>query len=89
MLKKKISFYLIGKVDRANYKVGGIAESVQKDLINLLIENVKKKLFIPVRNQPNVKFGNCQIEICHNIDNQSVSSSQVSLNLNRGEETVS
>jgi hypothetical protein len=63
LLKRKISLYLVAKIERGVYKVAGLSEGVQRDLINLLIEKVKKKLFLPVRNHPSVKFANCQIEI--------------------------
>jgi hypothetical protein len=60
-LKKKICFYIVGKIDKGTYKVAALAESIQKDLINLLIEKVKKKLFLPMRNNGSVKMGACQI----------------------------
>ena len=63
MLKKKINFYLIGRPEKGAYKVAGLAEGVQRDLIGLLIEKTKKKLFLSVRNHPSVKFGNCQLQI--------------------------
>jgi hypothetical protein len=87
LLKRKLSFYLIGKVEKGSYKVAGLAEGVQKDLINLLIEKTKKKLFLPVRNHPSVKFGNCQIEISQVPDLNELASSRASQN--RGEETAS
>ncbi len=36
-LNKDLCFYLIFKKGKASYQVGGVVESVQKDLINLLI----------------------------------------------------
>lgn len=61
ILKKPLSIYIVGKTDKAKYKVVGLAENIQKDLINLLIEKIKKRLFLVVRNNPNVKMGKCQI----------------------------
>jgi hypothetical protein len=43
--------------------IGGLVESIQKDLINLLIEKTKKRLFLTIRGHPDVKLGKCQIEI--------------------------
>lgn len=63
MLRKKASFYLIGRPEKGVYKVAGIAEGIQKDLVSLLVEKTKKKLFLSVRNHPSAKFGNCQIQI--------------------------
>lgn len=63
MLRKRLNFYLIGRPEKGIYKVAGMAESVQRDLVGLLVEKTKKKLFLPVRNHPSVKFGNCQLQI--------------------------
>lgn len=82
MLRKKINFYLIGRPEKGVYKLAGLSEGVQKDLANLFIEKVKKKLFLSVRNHPNVKFGNCQIQIGAPDVSPSMSGSRAS---NRGE----
>ena len=63
LLRKPVSLYLVGKMDRGKYKVAGMVENIQKDLINLLIEKVKKKLFLMVRPHPSIKMGKCQIEL--------------------------
>lgn len=78
MLRKKINFYLVGRPEKGTYKIAGLAESIQKDLVNLLVEKIKKKLFISVRKHPSVKFGNCQIQIGAPDPNPSISSSRVS-----------
>ena len=36
-------------------------EAVEKDLISMLIEKVKKRLFFNVRAHPNIKMGKCQV----------------------------
>jgi hypothetical protein len=87
LLKRKIWLYLVAKTEKGVYKVAGLSEGVQKDLINLLIEKVKKKLFLPVKNHPSMKFANCQIEISQPPDHNELISSRASLN--RGEETAS
>lgn len=38
-------------------------ENIQKDLISLLIEKTKKRLFLTIRAHPDVKLGKCQIEV--------------------------
>lgn len=81
MLRKKINFYLVGRPEKGNYKLAGLAEGIQKDLVSLLIEKSKKKLFLSVRNHPSVKFGNCQIQIGTPESNPSISGSRIS---NRG-----
>jgi hypothetical protein len=86
LLKRKICLYLAAKTERGVYKVAGLSEAVQRDLVNLLIEKVKKKLFLPVRNHPSMKFANCQIEISQIPDPSQLKSSHAS---NRGEETAS
>jgi len=48
-------------MDKGKYKVAGLVENIQKDLINLLIEKVKKKLFLLIRPHPSIKMGKCQI----------------------------
>lgn len=86
MLRKRINFYLIGRPEKGQYKVAGLAESVQKDLISLLVEKLKKKLFLSVRNHPSVKFGSCQLQIGSPDPTPSMAGSRAS---NRGEETAS
>ena len=61
-LKKNVNIYLLGKFDN-QVKICGAATAIQKDLILLLIEKTKKRLFLPVRSYPEVKMGRCQIEI--------------------------
>lgn len=62
-LSKNLSLFLISRVGKGKYCVEGLVESVQKDLISLLIEKIKKRLFYTVRPHPNSKFGKCQIEL--------------------------
>ena len=50
------------------------------------MEKTKKKLFLPVRNHPSAKFGNCQIQIGSPDPAPSMAGSRAS---NRGEETAS
>jgi hypothetical protein len=59
---------------------------VQRDLIGLLVEKTKKKLFLPVRNHPSVKFGNCQLQIGSPEPDPSLAGSRTS---GKGEETAS
>jgi hypothetical protein len=37
MLRRKIHFYIVGKSSKTVYKTAGIAESVNRDLISLLL----------------------------------------------------
>jgi hypothetical protein len=60
MLRKSLSLYVVGKVD-GKFRVGGVVENIQKDLVNLLVEKLKKRLFLGVRNHPTIKMGRCQI----------------------------
>lgn len=60
-LARDISMHLVFKNGKASYFVGGIVESIQKDLVNLLIEKTKKRLFFNVRPQSDVKLGKTQI----------------------------
>ena len=94
LLRKPISLYLVGKLELGKYKVGGLVENIQKDLINLLIEKVKKKLFLMVRPHPSVKMGKCQIELSSKVQEEESSQlgqSQLSQGSGRrrGEETAS
>eukprot|EP00919_Chromeraceae_sp_WS-2016_P079754 GHVR01188704.1.p1 GENE.GHVR01188704.1~~GHVR01188704.1.p1 ORF type:complete len:101 (+),score=3.33 GHVR01188704.1:158-460(+) len=77
ILKKKIYLYLIGKVDRATYKTAGVCEAIQKDLISMIIEKIKKRLFLSVRTNPNIKMGKCQIEIADKEDSKVLEGSRV------------
>ena len=86
MLRKPISFYLVGKVDRGAYRVAGVAEEVQRDLSSLLVEKTKKKLFLGVRNTSGSKFGSCQFEI---IGAPAESEELGQSRAERGEETAS
>jgi hypothetical protein len=86
MLRKKMNFYLIGRPEKGLYKVAGVAEAIQKDLVSLLVEKTKKKLFISVRNHPSVKFGNCQLQMGTPDPSPSLAASRASM---RGEETAS
>jgi hypothetical protein len=61
MLRSRVNIYLIGKTGKGQYKVAGVAENVQRDLVALLVEKTKKKLFLSIRNNANSKFGNCQL----------------------------
>lgn len=36
-MRKPISLYVVGKMEKTKYKVAGLVENIQKDLINLLI----------------------------------------------------
>lgn len=51
-LSKDLCFYLVFKKSKAFYIIGGLVESVQKDLVNLLIEKTKKRLFFTVQPHP-------------------------------------
>jgi hypothetical protein len=54
----------------------------------LLVDKIKKKLFLPVRNHPSIKFGSCQIQIGSPDPTPSIMGSRAS-NRDRGEETAS
>lgn len=88
LLKRKVNFYLVAKTHKGGYKVAGLSESVQKDLVALLIDKTKKKLFLAVGNHPNAKFGSCQLQIT---SPQPLASSMASSRAShaRGEETAS
>ena len=60
-LSKHISFFVIGKTGKGKYEVAGLVQSIQKDLINMLVEKLKKRLFFSARPHPNMKMGQCQI----------------------------
>lgn len=60
-LSKDLCFYLIFKKSKESYVVGGLVESIQKDLVSLLIEKTKKRLYYTVRPHPDIKIGKCQI----------------------------
>lgn len=62
-LSKDFCLYLVFKKTKATYMIGGVVESIQKDLINLLIEKTKKRLFFTARPHPDIKMGKCQVEI--------------------------
>lgn len=61
LLKRRVNIYLVGKTAKGSFQLAGLIENVQKDLVGLLIEKTKKKLFLSVRNHPNSKFGTCQL----------------------------
>ena len=65
----------------------GLVESIQKDLISMLIEKIKKRLFFHVRVHSNVKMGKCQIEIADKSESKVISESRVESR--HGEETAS
>ena len=60
-LSKHLSIFVIGKKGKANYEVGGLVQSIQKDLVSMLVEKLKKRMFFTARPHPNVKMGQCQI----------------------------
>lgn len=60
-LKKELYLYVIGKSEKGKYQTIGLVESIQKDLVSMLVEKIKKKLFFTVRPHPNIKMGRCQI----------------------------
>ena len=62
-LRRRIDFYLVAKTDKGMYKLVGVAESVERDLWALLVDQTKKKLFLPVRNHPSFKLTGCQLEL--------------------------
>ena len=63
LLRRKLHFFLVGKMGKGQQKVVGMIENVQKDLSALLVEKTKKKLFLSVQNHSNSKYGNCQLSI--------------------------
>lgn len=81
--------YIVGKMDKGKYKVAGLVENIQKDLINMLIEKIKKKLFLVVRAHPSVKMGKCQIELSDKMETADLEGGlQESRVSRRGEQTA-